>query len=97
METSIWFSEADKTADIFTHNGPLQRRLTQLAKDHPDECQLYKQNEWEGMRFKFPKSWVRTNPGTSREYTEEEKQASRDRINAYRASKKNQSSLCADT
>ena len=42
QETIINFNEEEKTASVYTHNGPLRRRLEQMAQERPKDCRLFK-------------------------------------------------------
>ena len=71
METVVNFNEKEETANVFTHNGALIRRLEKLAVERPDECKPgYNQNEPRGKSFDVPKKWIKINP--TRILTEEQ-------------------------
>lgn len=61
-ETIILFNEQDDTAELFTYNRKLIRRLSMLAQQRPGECRQTKDNGHGGLTFVFPKSWTRVNP-----------------------------------
>lgn len=80
METIVFFNETQAPAEISTQNGKLQRRLKELSEERPDECRLIAENEFEGMRFSFPKDWLRINPGHSRDLSDEQREQIKARL-----------------
>lgn len=67
-ETVILFNEAEKTADVFTYNSRLKRKLNQLCKDCPEEFQRIKSNGAGGVTFRVPKkrvNFTKPRPGKS--------------------------------
>ena len=92
QETIINFNEEEKTASVFTFNGPLQRRLAKLAEERPAECHRV-QDTWQppgSMEYSVPKRWIKINPSHPREMSEEQKQAARERMLAMHEAKKAQ-------
>ena len=75
QETIINFNEAEGTASIYTHNGPL-RRLEQLARERPADCRLFKTcHDGQAIEYYIPKNWLRINPPrVASPLTEEQKQ-----------------------
>ena len=62
-ETIISYNEAEKTANIHTHNKPLRRKLEQLATERPEECRLEKVSRfYEAVDYTVPKAWVKIRP-----------------------------------
>jgi len=49
--TELYFNEYDSTAEIYTYNTKLKKRLTAYAATYPDLCQLIDDDEQGGMRF----------------------------------------------
>lgn len=85
-ETIIVFTEADSRVDIFTYNAKLKRKLAAYYAEHPEFCEFISENPMGGVTYKVSKkrmSILFTTPN-SRVYTEEEKQALRDRLDRYR-------------
>lgn len=63
METIINFNEAEKKASVYTHNGPLRRRLEQLAHERPEDCRLFRTcHNGQAAEYYIPKSWIRIRP-----------------------------------
>ena len=53
--TELYFNEYDSTAEIYTYNTKLKKRLTAYAATYPDLCQLIDDDEQCGMRFEIDK------------------------------------------
>ena len=70
-ETIINFNEAEATANIYTHNGGLIRKLDALADQRPEEAKRGRSFPDGGREFTVPKRWVKVN--ASRTLTEEQK------------------------
>jgi len=63
QETIINFNEQEKTAGVYTHNGPLRRRLEQLAQERPEDCRLFKTcHDGQAVEYYIPKSWLKIRP-----------------------------------
>ena len=56
--TELYFNEYDGTAEIYTYNTKLKKRLTAYAATHPDLCQLIEDDENGGLRFEIDKHRV---------------------------------------
>ena len=61
-ESVILFNEAEKTADIFTHNPALKKQLSELCVSHPDQVKQEPENKYGGQMFVIPKKWIRVKP-----------------------------------
>lgn len=61
-ETIISFSEAGRTANVYTHNEALKHQLLELCRTHPDEVRQTAANDWGGLTFELPKKWLRVKP-----------------------------------
>ncbi|MCD8377858.1 MAG: hypothetical protein LUB59_03625 [Candidatus Gastranaerophilales bacterium] len=73
QETIICYNEAEKTASVYTHNGPLRKKLERLAQERPDECRLERtSHEGQAVDYIVPKKWVKVSAG--RQWTEEQRQ-----------------------
>ena len=53
--TEVYFNEYDGTAEIYTYNTKLKKRLTAYAATYPDLCQLIEDDEQGGLRFELDK------------------------------------------
>ena len=51
--TEIYFTEADDTVDIFTHNTDLRNRLFEFSVKYPELCKCTDDNGFGGMRFEI--------------------------------------------
>ena len=54
--TEIYFTEADNTIDIFTHNTKLKNRFSAFAKEYPELCRCIDDNGFGGMRFEIDRN-----------------------------------------
>ncbi|MDE7243911.1 MAG: hypothetical protein K2O18_08040 [Oscillospiraceae bacterium] len=60
---SIWtFNEAERTANIYTHNPALKSQLQELCRMYPDQVHQTAANAWGGLTFELPKKWLRVKP-----------------------------------
>ena len=85
QETVILFNEAEASASVYTYNGALNRKLTGLCHTRPTEARLTKDDGHGGLTFEVPKRWVKVNAGPV--YTEEQRQAMKERARAISTSK----------
>ena len=51
--TELYFNEYDGTAEIYTYNTKLRKRLTVYAAIYPDLCQLTEDDGNGGLRFEI--------------------------------------------
>lgn len=56
--TELHFNEYDSTAEIYTYNTKLKKRLTAYAATYPKLCQLIEDDEKGGLRFEIDKHRV---------------------------------------
>lgn len=56
--TELYFNEYDGTAEIYTYNTNLKKRLTAYAANYPELCQLTEDDESGGLRFEIDKHRV---------------------------------------
>jgi hypothetical protein len=61
-ETIINYNEQDNTADVFTYNGALKRRLSELSSSRPNEIKQVDVNTYGGVTYTVPKSWIKIVP-----------------------------------
>ena len=59
QETIINFNEAEATANIYTHNGGLIRKLDALADQRPEDAKRGRSFPDGGREFTIPKHWVK--------------------------------------
>ena len=53
--TEFFSNEHDRTAEVYTHNTDLKKRLSQYARSYPHLCQLTEEDENGGLRFEIDK------------------------------------------
>ena len=53
--TELFFNKHDGTAEVYTHNTDLKKRLSQYAQTYPHLCQLTEEDENGGLRFEIDK------------------------------------------
>lgn len=85
QETVILFNEAETIASVYTYNGALKRKLSGLCETRPHEARQTKDDGLGGLTFEVPKRWVKVNAGPV--YTEEQRQAMKERAKAISLSK----------
>lgn len=56
--TELYFNEYDGTAEIYTYNTKLKKRLTTYATTYPDLCQLTEDDGNGGLRFEIDRHRV---------------------------------------
>ena len=61
-ETVINFSEAERTASVYTHNEALKRQLLELCQSRPEQARQTATNAWGGLTFELPKKWLKVSP-----------------------------------
>ena len=71
--TELYFNEYDGTAEIYTYNTKLKKRLTAYAATYPDLCQLTEDDKNGGLRFEIDKH--RISIRLTAPYSEERKAA----------------------
>lgn len=88
-ETIIIFNEAEELAEVFTFNRPMQRRLAELAQQHPADVLQTERDDTDGqtsVTYTVPKGWVRINaPRVLSEKQLEANRAKVQRMNEHRA------------
>ena len=75
-ETIILFNEGEDTANIYTYNASLRKRLALFSKKHPDLCKLEKSHEQGGVTYLLNKSATAVQRGTQTK-SKRERQAKR--------------------
>ena len=61
-----------------------RNRLFKLAEEYPNDVKCLVRNEDGSVLFHVPKAWVSIRPPKKMNFTEEQKQASRERLKAAR-------------
>ena len=75
--TEFFFNEQDSTAEVYTHNTNLKKRLLAYAQAYPQLCQLTEEDENGGLRFEIDKR--RISIRLTVPYSEERRAAARKR------------------
>lgn len=63
QETIINFNEAKATANVYTHNAALCRKLEALADQRPEEVKRGRSFPDGGREYTIPKRWVKRERG----------------------------------
>ena len=56
--TEVYYNAKDPTAEVYTHDTKLKKRLLEYAAKFPDLCQQTDDDEQGGLRFEIDKSRV---------------------------------------
>lgn len=80
-ETIITFNEKDETANVYTMNRALARRLDNLTESRPDEARRVKTYPDGALEYEVPKKWVKVNAGLVLTPEERERRSERGRAN----------------
>ena len=71
--TEVFYNAKDPTAEVYTHDTKLKKRLLAYAAKFPELCQQTDDDEHGGLRFEIDKS--RNSIRLTAPYSEERKQA----------------------
>ena len=74
--TEIYYNAKDPTAEVYTHDTKLKKRLLEYAAKFPELCQQTDDDEQGGLRFKIDKS--RISIRLTVPYSEERRKAASD-------------------
>ncbi|MCD8050140.1 MAG: hypothetical protein LUE89_00470 [Clostridiales bacterium] len=83
QETIITYNEAEATANVYTHNRALRRRLEALANERPEDCHKSRDFPSGAVEYTVPKQWVKLTP--PRVASEAQKAAARAALDKMRA------------
>ena len=75
--TEFFFNEQDSTAEVYTHNTDLKKRLLTYAQTYPHLCRLTEEDEHGGLRFEIDKR--RISLRLTAPYSEERRTAASER------------------
>lgn len=88
-ENVIEFLRGAKTATVCFTQGRYISKIKKLAEKFPDEVIITSQNKDGSIVAHIPVKYIHiSRPGKGRVLTEEEKEAAKERLKAYRESKK---------
>ena len=62
IENVIEFLLNEKTATVTFSQGRYKTRIRELAKSHPEECEIVAENKDGSICARVPVAWVRINP-----------------------------------
>ena len=79
--TEVFYNAKDPTAEVYTHDTKLKKRLLAYAAKFPELCQLTDDDEQGGLRFEIDKS--RISIRLTAPYSEERRKASSDHAKQY--------------
>ena len=74
--TEVYYNAKDPTAEIYTHDTKLKKRLIAYAAQYPELCQQTDDDEQGGLRFEIDKR--RISIRLTAPYSEERRQAARE-------------------
>ena len=76
-DTEVYYNAKDPTAEVYTHDTKLKKRLLEYAAKFPELCQQTDDDEQGGLRFEIDKS--RISIRLTAPYSEERRTASSQR------------------
>ena len=79
QETTIIMEALSKTAEIYTCEPNTIRQMEKLAEAHPDEVVIERPDDY-GIIVRLPRRYISVRAPKKMNYTEEQKQAMRERI-----------------
>ena len=74
--TEVYYNAKDPTAEVYTHDTKLKKRLLEYASKFPELCQQTDDDEQGGLRFEIDKS--RISIRLTAPYSEERRKATSD-------------------
>lgn len=78
VENTIEFTTGSKCVTVSLSQGRYKNRVKQLAKSHPEECEIVAENQDGSICAHIPVKWIRINPGS--EISEEHKEKLRENL-----------------
>lgn len=78
MENVIEFIENEKRATVTFSQGRFKSRIRKLAAEHPEECQIMKENKDGSLLAHIPVSWIKINP--TRQLSDEQRKELAERM-----------------
>ena len=75
--TEVYYNAKDPTAEVYTHDTKLKKRLLEYAAKFPELCQQTDDDEQGGLRFEIDKS--RISIRLTEPYSEERRKAASQR------------------
>lgn len=88
QETAIEYVKGDKHATFYSGESKYISMIHRLAEEYPEQVEIKSEDEG-GVLAHIPVSWFRApKPPIKRQFTEEQKQASAERMRKAREAKK---------
>lgn len=78
VENVIEFIENEKRATVTFSQGRFKTRIRKLAVEHPEECQIMKENKDGSLLAHIPVSWIKINP--TRQLSDEQRKELAERM-----------------
>ena len=78
MENVIEFIENERRATVTFSQGRFKSRIRKLAAEHPEECQIMKENKDGTLLAHIPVSWIKINP--TRQLSDEQRKELAERM-----------------
>ena len=78
MENVIEFIENERRATVTFSQGRFKSRIRKLAAEHPEECQIMKENKDGSLLAHIPVSWIKINP--TRQLSDEQRKELAERM-----------------
>lgn len=92
IENVIEFIKDEKRATVTFSQGRYKTRIKELAKSHPEECEIVAENKDGSLCAHVPVEWVRINPKMTLTDEQKEKRAKLARNNFHNGSNKRENS-----
>ena len=89
-ETSIDKIAGEEYLTVYSNEKAIVNKIKELKSQYPTEVIIIKEYEDGTINAHFPSNWFKfVKPPTKRNYTEEQKQAAKERMKKAREAKKN--------
>lgn len=78
-ENCIDFLRGSKVATCYFTQRRFISRMKELAREHPEECEICEENRDGSIVARFPSSWVKISPPRKLDLTDEQRESLRER------------------
>lgn len=86
-ETIILYNEEEQTAEVYTCNEAMKRKLTKLHEDGTEGIAFVRSDEY-SVTYTVPKKWVKVSPPKKMNLTDEQREARKQRMKQLHAQNK---------
>lgn len=86
-ETIILYNEEEQTAEVYTCNEAMKRKLTKLHEDGTEGLTFVRSDEY-SVTYTVPKKWVKIKPSIKMNLTDEQREARKQRMKQLHAQNK---------